>query len=306
MSSLISASRRTDIPHYFGAWFAARRREGFAEFRNAFGGRGIVSLRDGDVLGFLFWTKDARPFADQLRALRDDGVPYAFQYTITGCGRDLEPHIPSSVRAIDDFLAVRDGLPDSACIQWRYDPIVLSRARDVDFHLERFATIARALHGATRVVDISIIEPYRKAILRIADRTVRYRRVDPARHRWVSRNHPDLVQIGSEAGSLLEGLAAIASERGMELRSCSNPEWPLAPAQCCGLELFAPYGDALERAVAALPTAPSRGGCHCLRAVDIGMDNTCLGGCKYCYVVSSHELAVKNFRNHLPWRPMLR
>jgi hypothetical protein len=306
VSSLISASRRTDIPHYFGGWFAARRKEGFAEFRNAFGGRGVVSLRDGDVLGFLFWTKDARPFADQLRALRGDGVPYAFQYTITGCGRDLEPHIPRSDRAVDDFLAVRAGLPDSACIQWRYDPIVLSRTRDVDFHLERFAAIARALQGATRVVNISIVEPYRKAILRIADRTVRYRRVDPARHRWVARNHPDLAQVGPEAASLLEGLAEIAGERGMELRSCSNPEWRLAPSQCCGLELFAPYGEAAAGAVAALPRAPSRGGCRCLRAVDIGMDNTCLGGCRYCYVVNSHHLAVRNFRTHLPSRATMR
>jgi DNA repair photolyase len=30
------------------------------------------------------------------------------------------------------------------------------------------------------------------------------------------------------------------------------------------------------------------------------MDNTCLAGCRYCYVLLSHETAVANFRRHDP------
>ncbi len=135
MVSLISASRRTDIPHFFGSWFAERRKAGFASYRNAFGGEGCASLRDQDVVAYLFWTKYARPFADQLRALRGDGVPFAFQYTITGYGAEIESRIPNRSRAIEDFLAIASKLPDPACIQWRFDPIVLSGSHDVDFHL---------------------------------------------------------------------------------------------------------------------------------------------------------------------------
>jgi hypothetical protein len=59
MKHIISASRRTDIPRYFGPWFTECRRAGVAEYRNVFGGGGRVSLRAEDVLAYLFWTKSA-------------------------------------------------------------------------------------------------------------------------------------------------------------------------------------------------------------------------------------------------------
>jgi hypothetical protein len=306
VASLISASRRTDIPHFFGSWFAERRKAGFATYRNAFGGEGRASLRDQDVVGYLFWTKYGRPFADQLRALRGDGVPFAFQYTITGYGAEIETGIPHRARAIDDFLAIAGQLPDPACIQWRFDPIVLSGSHDVDFHLKSFAAIARSIRGATRVVNVSIVEPYAKAFRRLADPTVCYRRADPARHRWVARRRPKLREVGAEVEPMLSDLAAIARDHGMELRSCANPEWALPQSQCCAEELFGPYGEAVAQAVVGLPPAPTRSSCRCLRSVDIGMDNTCLGGCRYCYVVSSHQLAVASFQSHQPTRPSLR
>ncbi|MGA2404132.1 MAG: DUF1848 family protein [Syntrophobacteraceae bacterium] len=36
--NIISASRRTDIPHYYALWFSERRKAGFAEYRTVFGG----------------------------------------------------------------------------------------------------------------------------------------------------------------------------------------------------------------------------------------------------------------------------
>jgi hypothetical protein len=86
----------------------------------------------------------------------------------------------------------------------------------------------------------------------------------------------------------------------MELRSCSNPELALPVSQCCSAELFAPYGESLKRELGNLRPRPSRESCRCLETVDIGMDNTCLAGCKYCYVLASHQTAVNNFRHHDP------
>ena len=85
-TNIISASRRTDIPRFFPRWFAERRKAGYAEFRNSFGGKGQVSLRDAEVAGFLFWTRFARPFRLELANLLQAGLPCVMQYTITGYG----------------------------------------------------------------------------------------------------------------------------------------------------------------------------------------------------------------------------
>jgi len=300
MAKIISASRRTDIPRYFAKFFAERRRAGYVEFRNAFGGKGSASLREEDVLGYLFWTRFARPFADNLRALRDEGVPHVFQYTITGYGRDLEPQTPSTARAIEDFQSVSSRLPDPACIQWRYDPVIVSDTYDFAWHLENFASLASQIAQATGVVNTSLIEPYRKTIRRVADATVHYREIDPTRHKSVANRYPALTQAGESTHQLLRELGNIASEHSMELRACSNPELRLPVSQCCSAEMFAPYGEQLNRELADLRRRPSREGCRCLESVDIGMDNTCLAGCKYCYVLVSHESAVNNFRRHDP------
>jgi hypothetical protein len=207
--TLISASRRTDIPHYFGRWFAERRRAGFAEFRNSFGGGGRVSLRDEDVLGYLFWTKYAKPFAAQLEALRGDGVAFGFQYTITGLGgTPVECNVPRTEKAIADFLAVRSSLPSSACIEWRYDPILLTDEYPTGYHLGAFEGIARALEGATQVVNVSFVEPFLKSVRRMEGYpSLRYRRVDPGRHKTVARRYPDLRQVCSDDAHHLVGAA---------------------------------------------------------------------------------------------------
>ncbi len=231
---IISASRRTDIPRYYARWFAERRREGVAGYRTAYGTSGEVSLRNEDVLAYLFWTRDGRPFAGELRTLREEGVPYAVQYTITGLGTAVEPTAPNRTHVIEDFRTVSRDLPDPGCIQWRYDPIVLSERYTPAFHRENFTVLARALAGATRVVNTSIVEPYLRAVRRM-DPSVCYRAVDPDRHKTVAKRYSGLPRGREDVvGSLLRELAEIAHPFGMELRACSNPEWILPASQCVG------------------------------------------------------------------------
>ena len=309
LPQLISASRRGDIPRYYARWFAARRREGFVEYRTAFGVPGRASLRRADVLCYLFWTRDARPFMQQLQALRGEGTACAFQFTINGYGRELEPHRPGLSGAIESFLAVSAAVGGPESIQWRYDPIVLSERYPPAYHVSQFGRLAEHLAGATRVVNVSVVEPYLKAIRRMDDPTVRYRAVDSQRHKSVARRHPQLP-VARDAPSLLQELSAIASEHGIELRVCCNPEHTRPgrhpPSQCVGPELYAPCGSELLESLARLPRAPSRSACRCLKSVDIGMDNTCLSGCRYCYVTSSLQAAIDNYRHHDPKSRSLR
>jgi hypothetical protein len=305
-SHLISASRRTDIPRFYARWFAERRRAGRAEFRNSFGIPGSVSLKNEDVLGYLFWTRYAAPLREQLRALQGEGIPYAFQFTLTGYGAPVEPFLPPLRSCLADFLRTSRELPGPRAIEWRYDPILLNERFDRAFHLGNFGRLARALAGATLVVNTSVVEPYARATRRLQDPSLRFRPPRPGRHATVLRRNPGMLVSGGETAELLAEMADIARGFGLELRSCSNPEWALPPSQCCSPDLFMPYGDDLVRRLAALRQAPSRLGCRCLEMVDIGMDDSCPAGCRYCYAVNSQDAALSSFRLHDPKAPRLR
>jgi len=310
--NIISASRRTDIPQFYSAWFNERRKAGFAEYRTVFGGgkngRFLASLKPNDVLGYLFWTKFAAPFHDQLASLRSEGQPYVFQYTLTGYGKEVQPGIPERSAVIDDFLRVSESLPAADAIQWRYDPILVSSDYDAAWHLENFDQISEKLQGATRVVNVSFIEPYLKALTKAPDwRSIRWRQPDPVRHKSALKKYPEIRSVGAEENQLLSDLTSIAEKHGIELRVCCNQEYggQFPTAACCGLELFQAYGAVGER-IRLLAPGPSRPGCRCLKTVDIGIDTTCPGGCFYCYVTTSIERALKNYEQHDPYATMMR
>lgn len=302
---IISASRRTDIPHYYPEWFHARRLAGFADYRTVFGGgaNGFfrASLKPEDVMGYLFWTKFAGPFHGELKALREEGVPYVFQYTITGYGKEVQPRIPCREEAIADFLTVAESLPGPEAIQWRYDPILISDLVYTHaWHLENFKKIASRLTGHTHVVNVSFTEPYKKAIAKVPEgHTISWRQSDKQRE-TIYLKHPELRAVGEQGIALLHELEVIAKAYSIQLRACCNQEYAaiFPPAQCCGAELFAPYGGQLLEKVSALKPGPSREQCRCVKTVDIGMDTTCPGGCFYCYATTSLERAQINHEKH--------
>ena len=60
MKRIISVSRRTDIPAFYGDWFMNRLKEGFAGYINPFGGQKyIVSLTKGRYM-LCFLVKELR------------------------------------------------------------------------------------------------------------------------------------------------------------------------------------------------------------------------------------------------------
>ena len=106
--TIISASYKTDIPAFYGDWFRARRMAGSCEVCNAWNGKTFrVSLRDENCSGFVFWTRNAKPFLAELdRTARTH--PFVAQYTVTGYPRSLERSVVTTdAAALADTVAIQ-------------------------------------------------------------------------------------------------------------------------------------------------------------------------------------------------------
>ena len=62
---IISASRRTDIPAFYGEWFMRRLKDGFVVIPNPFNTHrfSIQSLSPNDVEAIVFWSKNPLPLS---------------------------------------------------------------------------------------------------------------------------------------------------------------------------------------------------------------------------------------------------
>jgi DNA repair photolyase len=290
---IISASRRTDIPAFYAEWIVNRIRAGFCAVPNPFNRHQVsrVSLRPEDVDVIVFWTRNPRPLMAHLGELDSRGLRYYFQFTILGYPRELDPKSPSIAAAVEAFKALSDRLGPCRVI-WRYDPLIFTSLTTADFHRDNYGRLAEALRGYTRRSVVSVVDRYRKAERRLKglDRT------PAAVETW----EPE------EMGVLLRDLAWLAAADGMEIVSCAE-ETDLTP---CGIRPGKCVDDqVIEEAfgtqVNRKKDPTQRAACGCVVSRDIGMYDSCLFGCRYCYATQSFERARVNFDQHDPTAPSL-
>ncbi|MCZ2097685.1 MAG: DUF1848 domain-containing protein [Anaerolineae bacterium] len=286
--TVISASRRTDIPAFYSEWLLNRVRAGFCHWTNPFSGQVYrVGLGPEDVTAFVFWTRNPRPLLRHLPELDARGYRYTFHFTLTGYGRPLETHNPDPQAAIAAFrtLALHAG-PEF--VVWRYDPIVISTRTPLAYHRQRFAELAAQLEGSTRRCTYSFLDFYGKTRRNLAAVT--------AQHGYHFRE-PTVL----ERQDLLEDLSAIAEQHGMTLVSCCEEDYTTIPrvyrGSCVDLDLLSRL---TGQPALALKPHPTREHCGCVRSVDIGSYDTCLFGCTYCYATNSRSAAQRQRAAHDP------
>ncbi len=293
MGWILSASRRTDIPSFFGEWFLRRLEEGRVLVPNPFRPSQVkeVLLSPGEVGALVFWTKDPGPFLPSLDRLESLGYGrYVFLFTLNAYPPLVEPGLPPLEERIETFraLAARIG---SARVSWRYDPIFFGKDFPPAWHREKFAYLARALEGASDRVIVSLLDLYRKTLRRLAPLEGRVSLEDPASQEGL--------------GELLEELAREAERRGMEIQACAEggrllpwiPDAPCLDARRLG-RLFG----------IDLPGGRHKGQrreCLCDFSVDIGVNGTCGHGCLYCYATANPEKARRLARDQDPDAPSL-
>jgi hypothetical protein len=280
---IVSASYRTDIPAFYGAWFRRRLEAGFAMVANPYGGRPYqVGLGPGEADGVVFWTRNAAPFRSALADVRALGLPFVVQYTLTGYPRALEAAVPPATHGLAEIEALAAAYGPRAVV-WRYDPVLLSGPTDAAFHLDNFARLARALEGAVDEAVVSFAAIYAKT----------RRNLDAAarRHGFAWRD-PEI----EEKRRLRRALEEIAQRHGMTLTVCSQPELGGRAARCVDA------GRLADVAGKPLPSRDkgNRPGCLCAESRDIGAYESCPHGCVYCYAVASQARAQARRRAHDP------
>jgi hypothetical protein len=288
---IVSASYRTDIPALYGRWFMARLAAGQCRVANPYGGPpATVSLRRQDVDGFVFWTRNAAPFADGFAAVAARGIPFVLQMTITGYPRGIETSTIAAGQATAQLRAIADRF-GAAVPVWRYDPILFTDAAGIDWHRRNFTALARALKGAADEVVVSFAQFYAKTRTNLAKAG--------ARHGFSWRD-----PAAEEKRGLLRDLAAIAVGEGMRLTLCAQPALATAatPAARC---IDAPRLSRVAGYAIAAAEKGNRPGCACAEARDIGAYDSCVQGCAYCYAVRSPAAARARFRRHDPAGEML-
>ena len=284
---IISASYKTDIPAFYGSWFRARRATGHCEVQNPWNRKNFtVSLRDADCSGFVFWTRNARPFGPELaRTARTH--PFLVQYTLTGLPRWLERSVISVEDAISDISRISTQYGRDSVV-WRYDPIVNSNTTPPDWHLTNFRQIADDLSGTVDEVVVSFAQIYRKT----------RRNLEQAAHKHEAEwRDPDR----NEKGDLLAQLHTIAADRGLTLTTCTQPELaggPAEPARCIDADRLNRVATHLGHAAITARSKGQRPGCLCAEARDIGAYNSCAHGCVYCYAVEDAAAARHAHRGH--------
>jgi len=268
---IISASYRTDLPAFHGAWLARRLVAGFAPVRNPYNQRlSRVDLTPARVDGFVFWTRDIVPFWQYLDLVDEFRRPILFHYTILGYPRLLDRAVPPADHAVAALhrLVQRYG---RRAVVWRYDPVLITDQTPADWHRAQFADLLCKLRGAVDEVVLSHAQIYAKA----------RRRLDALsrQHGLAWRDPPPEEKI-----ALLSDLASLARAEGLTASLCSQPDLlapGLVPARCIDVDRLSDLAGTRIQAA----SKGNRPGCACAESRDIGGYDSCAHGCAYCYAV---------------------
>lgn len=275
---ILNTGNRTDIPAFFSRWFYNRIREGFALVRNPYYPEQVIRYRlTPEVVDCLaFCTKNPEPMLTELEQIR--AFKQFWFVTITPYEKDIEPGVPPKEQVIASFKQLSDAVGIQS-VGWRYDPIFISKKYSLNFHLDRFESMASQLSGYTDHCVISFIDLYQKTL----------------------KNFPGVQAVTSEERLLLgEGFAKIGRQYQMTIRTCcEGTDLKIFGVDCSGC-MTKPV---LERAINETLKVPknrhtSREGCDCLLGNDIGVYHTCGHGCLYCYANQDMEQVRQNLANH--------
>ena len=268
MKTIVSASRRTDIPAFYLDWFIEKINQGYVKVRNPLYRENTytVSLKKDDVHSIALWSKDFGEFLKKSSEFKDYNLYFIF--TINNCKR-LEPNVISLDKRINQLEQLVE-IFGSQYIQFRFDPIVFWRERgDLLDNMGGFEEIVQKVSGLG--IDncmFSFANWYQKSINRFNKHGLQY--FDPPL---------------KEKIKILTPMAKYCKNHGVKMYSCCNSKLAVVEnvylAHCIDGNLLSK----LFNEKCSIAKAPTREGCGCTKSKDIGNynDQICNHACLYCY-----------------------
>lgn len=282
---ILSVSRRTDIPAFYSNWFFEKLNQGFVLVPNPINPNKIARIKleplkiknietnlfgenkvemEGNIEGIVFWTKNPKPMLSQMEKLKD--YKFYFLYTLNAYPEHIESKLPTLEERIKSFKELSKYCP----VIWRYDPILLTKGVDVDWHTEQFTNLCKELNGYTKHCKISfVIQSYKGCSNDV------YAPTELQKHEILSK------------------FSQVAKENGIQVEACAESgDWSkygIIPSKCIDGEIFEELltekfkEDKITVKRKNNKIDGQRKHCNCMPAIDIGRYDTCKHGCNYCY-----------------------
>lgn len=285
---IISASRRTDIPAFYSDWFMKRVAEGFVMVRNPMNANQVrtVSLEPASMECIVFWTKNPANMLDKLKELDDRGIHYYFQFTLTPYDRTIEQGLPDKSEVVETFIELSERIGREKVI-WRYDPILITRDLDLEYHFRSFETLASRLAGHTEKCIISFVDFYSKCRKRL---------------RGLEAEETDKEKVYAVA----EVFSRICKSKNLALETCAEEfdlsRFGISHGKCIDDRLISRI---TGKTVEGVKDRYQRELCGCVAGVDIGEYNTCSHHCLYCYANHASEMIANRILLHETGSPIL-
>jgi hypothetical protein len=306
---IVSASRATDIPAFYGNWFMARLAAGYVRWKSPFGGSSLYITFEKTRL-FVFWSKNPAPFFPHLHMLDHLGYNYYFQFTLNDYDAEqLEPGLPPLGERMETFIRLSRCIGKGRVV-WRFDPLILADTITVSDLLEKIRGVGDRIapftgHLVFSFVDIEKYSKVRRNLLAAGLAGAR-------------------EFTGDEVEEFCAGLAFLNRRWGLSITSCAEgrdlSRFGIGRGQCVSYDLIRrEFGndrilmDFLQQdkqqtlggtTAAADPSLRlkdpgQRNTCRCIVSKDIGQYSTCMHLCSYCYANTSPESARRNYSRYI-------
>lgn len=279
--TIVSASRRTDIPAFYMPWFMDCVLKKRFVLKNPYSNKiSTLPFTLENIAAICFWSKDYSIFLKNRygQQLMEKGFNIFFQYTLNSSSNFLEPGIKKTTEQRCNILEKMADTFGPDKIFLRFDPIVfyMDEKNNLKNNLKDFPYILkRAAQCQISSITISFTDLYKKVLNRTKKTNILF--INPENAKKIE---------------VIEKMGTEAKKYNIELNLCCEtiPGIKKLKKKPC---IFTEYiNKTFNQSLIHKKDPGQRKDCLCSISKDIGSytDHPCHHNCLYCYARPSGEM----------------